>query len=172
MADDIFYMRLAMAQARLAASLNEIPVGAVIVDSEGAVIAQGCNRTLTNNDPSAHAEMLALRQAGKLLSRYRLNDLTLYVTLEPCIMCVGALIHSRVKRVVFGAYDGKTGACGSMFNLLCDKRHNHRIEVEGGVLYSECAHMLQSFFRERRRLLKQKKPSPSAQRVLNQLNQK
>lgn len=172
MADDIFYMRLAMAQARLAASLNEIPVGAVIVDSEGAVIAQGCNRTLTNNDPSAHAEMLALRQAGKLLSRYRLNDLTLYVTLEPCIMCVGALIHSRVKRVVFGAYDGKTGACGSMFNLLCDKRHNHRIEVEGGVLYSECAHMLQSFFRERRRLLKQKKPSPSAQSVLNQLNQK
>lgn len=164
--DDIYFMRLAMAQAQLAASLSEVPVGAVIVDQNGAVIARGCNRTLTSKDPSAHAEMVALREAGKLLNRYRLNDLTLYVTLEPCIMCVGALIHARVKRVVFGAYDPKTGACGSMFSLMGDRRHNHYIEVQGGVLYSECAALLQSFFRQRRRLLRQKKPSPSALSVL------
>ena len=165
---DVFYMRLAMAQARLAASMSEIPVGAVIVDPSGAVIAQGCNRTLTNHEPSAHAEMLALRQAGILQARYRLTDLTLYVTLEPCIMCVGALIHARVKRVVFGAYDPKTGACGSMFALMGDKRHNHRIEVKGGVLYPECAAMLQRFFKERRKLLKAKKLSPSALSAVKQ----
>lgn len=160
--DDIYFMRLAMAQARLAASLSEVPVGAVIVDQTGAVVGRGCNRTLTGKDPSAHAEMQALREAGRVLGRYRLNDLTLYVTLEPCIMCVGALIHARVKRVVFGAYDPKTGACGSMFSLMGDRRHNHHIDVQGGVLYSECAALLQSFFRQRRQLLRQKKPSPSA----------
>ncbi len=162
MVDDIFYMHLAMAQARLAAALSEVPVGAVIVDAKGAVVAQGCNRTLTSHDPSAHAEMLALRQAGRVLERYRFNELTLYVTLEPCIMCVGALIHARIKRVVFGAYDSKTGACGSMFSLMNDRRHNHRIEVTGGVLYAECAALLQNFFKGRRQLLKRKRLSPSA----------
>ena len=162
MADDIFYMRLALAQARLAGAMSEVPVGAVIVDGRGAVVAQGCNRTLTDHDPSAHAEMVALRQAGLLLERYRFNELTLYVTLEPCIMCVGALIHARIKRVVFGAYDGKTGACGSMFSLMNDRRHNHHIEVHGEVLYSECASLLQQFFKGRRQLLKQKRLSPSA----------
>lgn len=161
--NDEYFMRLAMQQANVALQLSEIPVGAVLVDGTGQVVAAGCNRTLTSHDPSAHAEMEALRAAGKALQRYRLTDLTLYVTLEPCIMCVGALIHARVKRVVFGAYDGKTGACGSMFRLINDRRHNHRIELKGGVLYPECAALLQSFFKQRRELLRKKVPSPSAQ---------
>lgn len=147
---DEYFMRVALSQAHLARSLGEIPVGAVLVDEQGNIVGTGCNRTLTNADPSCHAEIMALRDAGQKLQAMRLVNLTMYVTLEPCIMCTGALIHSRIKRLVFGAYDYKTGACGSMFNTLQDRRHNHYIEKTGGVLLSECAKVLQDFFKERR----------------------
>ena len=151
---DEYFMRLALSQARHAQDLGEIPVGAVIVDDTGAVIAVGCNRTVIDNDPSAHAEIVALRQAGALLNTYRLTDLTMYVTLEPCCMCSGSLIHARLKRVVFGAKDPKTGACGSVFNVLIDPRHNHKLEVVSGVLEDECSTLLKNFFKMRRNMQK------------------
>ncbi len=149
------YMTLAMLQARLAWQAGEIPVGAVIVDSTGAVAGQGHNRTLTGHDPTAHAEIMALREAGQTLGTYRLLGTTLYVTLEPCCMCAGAMIHSRIETLVYAAPDPKTGACGSVFNVLGDERHNHRVEIIGGVMEEECRELLQSFFRMRRAMHKQ-----------------
>ncbi|MFZ9993896.1 MAG: tRNA adenosine(34) deaminase TadA [Steroidobacteraceae bacterium] len=146
---DIDFMHLALAQARAAADSGEVPVGAVIVKS-GEVIASGANRPIAQHDPTAHAEILALRRAGEALSDYRLLDTTLYVTLEPCIMCASAIIHARVQRVVFGAWDPKAGAAGSVMNVFTTPQLNHRVDVFGGVLIEECANLLSEFFRARR----------------------
>ncbi|MGN0916330.1 MAG: tRNA adenosine(34) deaminase TadA [Succinivibrio sp.] len=150
-------MKKAIDQAKKAWSIGEVPVGAVIADSEGRIISRGYNQTITKNDPTAHAEVVALRKAGKKLGNYRLLDLNIFVTLEPCVMCSMALIHARIKGLYFGAYDLKTGACGSVFNTITDERHNHRIEVEGGILKDECSNILSEFFRQRRAAHKQEK---------------
>lgn len=126
-----------------------MPVGAVIV-SEGAVIAEGWNRPIALHDPSAHAEMMALRAAAQAQQNYRLKDATLYVTLEPCVMCAGAIIHARVKRLVFGAFDPKAGAVSSVYDVIAQPRLNHKLEWTGGVLETECADILRSFFKARR----------------------
>jgi tRNA(adenine34) deaminase len=146
---DQYWMEQALILARKAADVDEVPVGAIIV-KDNQLIAEGWNHPIQLRDPSAHAEMIALRQAGIALNNYRLPDTTLYVTLEPCVMCVGAMIHARVGRVVFGAHDAKTGAAGSMFDLLQSEKHNHKIEVTGGVLEAQCKEVLQDFFKRKR----------------------
>lgn len=146
-------MHLALDQARNAWLLGEVPVGAVIV-RYGQVIATGYNRPIGEHDPTAHAEIVALRQAASLLGNYRLPDCTLYVTLEPCAMCAMALLHARVERVVFGARDPKTGAAGSVVNLFADPRLNHHCRITGEVEQAACSAMLSEFFRERRRAQK------------------
>lgn len=142
-------MRHALRLAARGAALGEVPVGAVVV-AEGRVIGEGWNRPIAAHDPTAHAEIVALRAAAQRMRNYRLTGTTLYVTLEPCAMCVGAVVHARVARVVFGAYDPKTGAAGSVFDLLQSARHMHRVSCTGGVLAEECAALLTDFFRERR----------------------
>ncbi len=151
-------MRHALGLAQKAAEQGEVPVGAVLI-REGKIIGEGWNQPITLHDPSAHAEMLAMRVAGLAAGNYRLPGTTLYVTLEPCPMCAGAMIHARVERVVFGAFDPKTGAAGSVFDVLTDERHNHRIEVSGGVLQEECAESLRAFFRARRQAQSHTKPA-------------
>lgn len=146
---DEHWMRRAMALASQAEGIGEIPVGAVLVLG-GEVVGEGWNRSISENDACAHAEIMAIRAAGARLQNYRLLDSTLYVTLEPCCMCAGALIHSRVKRVVFGARDLKTGAAGSVFEILQDPRHNHRVELCGDVLADACSAQLSVFFKRRR----------------------
>jgi len=146
---DEYWMQQALMLAQKAEQQDEVPVGAVIV-KDNQLIAEGWNQPIQSNDPSAHAELTAMRNAGQALSNYRLTDTTLYVTLEPCSMCVGAMIHSRVKRLVFGAYDMRTGATGSAINLIGESFHNHKVEVQGGVLENECREILQSFFKKRR----------------------
>ncbi|MBU6468451.1 MAG: tRNA adenosine(34) deaminase TadA [Betaproteobacteria bacterium] len=147
---DEFFMKQALEQATLAKELGEVPVGAVLV-RDNQVIAQGFNQPIALQDPSAHAEIQVLRQAGKLLKNYRLMDCTLYVTLEPCAMCAGAIIHARLPRVVFATQDPKTGACGSVVNLFENKQLNHHTDYIGGVLADESSQLLKSFFQERRR---------------------
>ncbi|MDX2366818.1 MAG: tRNA adenosine(34) deaminase TadA, partial [Colwellia sp.] len=137
---------------------NEIPVGAVVVH-QGKIIGEGFNQSIMLNDPSAHAEMLAIRQAGKYINNYRLLDCTLYVTLEPCPMCAGLLVHSRIKRLVYASPDLKTGAAGSTFNLVCSEQLNHQIIVTGGVLQAQCSQLLSSFFKRRRAEKKQQRKS-------------
>ncbi|HIJ89673.1 MAG: tRNA adenosine(34) deaminase TadA [Desulfobulbaceae bacterium] len=144
------YMAVALAEARLAAERGEVPIGAVLVDNSGQMIAQSGNRTIELCDPGAHAEMLVLRQAGRLRGNYRLLDTTLYVTLEPCVMCAGALVHARVSRLVYGAVDPKAGGVVSLFQVGQDTRLNHLLDVEGGLLADECATLLRAFFRQRR----------------------
>ncbi|HSD16577.1 MAG TPA: tRNA adenosine(34) deaminase TadA [Thermomonas sp.] len=129
---------------------DEIPVGAVVVDAAGQVIGEGWNRNIAEHDPSAHAEIVAMRRAGLALGNHRLVGCTLYVTLEPCAMCAMAIVHARIARVVFGASDPKTGAAGSVFDLLADPRHNHRVEVSGGVLAGQAGTMLTNYFRGKR----------------------
>jgi tRNA(adenine34) deaminase len=146
---DNYFMRLALAQAELARDAGEVPVGAVVV-REGVVIASGFNQPIGLHDPSAHAEMQALRAAGVYLQNYRLIDCTLYVTLEPCVMCAGAILHARLSHVVFGATDPKTGVAGSVFNLFDQEKLNHHTSVTGGVLAEECGQMLSNFFAQRR----------------------
>ncbi len=131
---------------------DEIPVGAVLVGADGELLAEGSNRNIAESDPSAHAEIVALREAGRKLGNHRLIGTTLYVTLEPCAMCAMALVHARVKRVVFGACDPKTGAAGSVFDLLGSERHNHRVEIVGGVLGEEAGRRLTNYFRRKRGL--------------------
>ncbi|MCV6638517.1 tRNA adenosine(34) deaminase TadA [Candidatus Albibeggiatoa sp. nov. NOAA] len=150
MKGDEFWMRHALMLADYAALQNEIPIGAVVVHNDQC-IAEAWNQPIVSNDPSAHAEVVAIRQAAKYFQNYRLPDTTLYVTLEPCVMCAGAIIHARISRVVFGAYDAKTGAAGSRFDILRDTRHNHHVECVGGILAVECSQRLKDFFHEKRK---------------------
>jgi len=143
------FMRLALAEARVAMEAGEVPVGAVVVRG-GEVIASAHNSPVGLRDPSAHAELLALRKAAAVDGNYRLAGTTLYVTIEPCLMCAGALVHARVSRLVFGAADPKGGAAVSLYRVLEDARLNHRVEVAGGVLAAECGEVLSRFFREKR----------------------
>ena len=148
---DQHWMRHALAlAARAEREHNEIPVGAVLVSAAGEVLGEGWNRNITDRDPSAHAEIVAMRQAGATLGNHRLLGSTLYVTLEPCAMCAMALVHARVARVVYAAADPKTGAAGSVFDLLADPRHNHRVAVQGGVLADEAGRRLTNYFRAKR----------------------
>lgn len=143
------FMRAALALAEQAQGAGEVPVGAVVV-RDGAVIGSGFNSPINRHDPSAHAEILALRAAAAASGNYRLSGCTLYVTLEPCVMCSGAILHARIGRVVYGAPDPKTGACGSVLNLFAEPRLNHHTAVEGGILAEECGRLLKGFFQERR----------------------
>jgi tRNA(adenine34) deaminase len=143
------FMQQALEQAGLAALAGEVPVGAVIVRN-GEVIARAFNQPITTHDPSAHAEILALRQAALSEENYRLPGTTLYVTLEPCTMCAGAMLHARVDRIVYGATDPKTGAAGSVLDVFSSKQINHQTVVEGGVMAQECGQLLRNFFKERR----------------------
>jgi tRNA(adenine34) deaminase len=150
-AEDERWMRRALDLARHAAEAGEVPVGAVLV-RDGEIVGEGFNQPIGEQDPTAHAEIRALRDAGRRAGNYRLPGTTLYVTLEPCVMCAGAIVHARVERVVYGAPDPKGGACGGVFDLLpSDGRFNHRTEIAGGVLAEECGELLRIFFRERRR---------------------
>lgn len=146
---DEYWMQKALQLAARAEAEDEVPVGAIIV-KDNQLIAEGWNQPIQSHDPSAHAEMQAIREAGKALNNYRLIDTTLYVTLEPCSMCVGAMIHARVSRLVFGAFDVKTGAAGSAISLISDAIHNHKIAVQGGVLEADCRLQLQQFFKKKR----------------------
>ena len=142
-------MRLALAAARQAGQAGEVPVGAVVVSS-GAVVGRAANRRETDQDPTAHAEILALREAAAALGTWRLTHATIYVTLEPCPMCAGAVVAARLGRLVFGAADPKAGACGSLYNLCVDPRLNHELPVTAGVLQEECAELLSDWFTRRR----------------------
>lgn len=155
-------MRLALTQAQRAWDLGEVPVGAVVV-REGKVIATGFNQPIAHHDPSAHAEIMALRAAAAILGNYRLPDCELYVTLEPCVMCAGAMLHARLARVIYGAADPKTGAGGSVLNLFEQPQLNHQTELIGGVLAQDCGQLLKDFFAQRRDRLRQ-------QRLLRQTN--
>jgi len=143
-------MGLALAQAQAAAAAGEVPVGAVVVAENGEVLAQAHNAPLALHDPTAHAEILALRQAAARVGNYRLPGASLYVTIEPCLMCVGAMVHARLKRLVFGAVDPKAGACVSLYRIPEDPRLNHQLEVIGGIREDECRELLQRFFQTRR----------------------
>ena len=150
MNDDEKWMALAIKQAVKADTEGEVPVGAVIV-KDGQLIAQAHNQPISTNDATAHAEIQLLRAAGKLQKNYRLIDTTIYVTLEPCAMCLGAMMHARIKRIVYGASDPKTGVCGSHVDLSSESFFNHEMEISGGVLEKECKELLQSFFKSRRK---------------------
>jgi tRNA(adenine34) deaminase len=148
-AGDVDFMHLALEQAGRARAAGEVPVGAVLVSGD-RVLAIGANRPIATNDPSAHAEIEALRAGGRTLGSYRLTDTTLYVTLEPCAMCAMAIVHARVRRVVFGAWDPRAGAAGSVTDIFALPGLNHRVDVFGGVLLEECGSLLKEFFAERR----------------------
>lgn len=148
MSDEIF-MRVALELAIKAESMGEVPVGAVVV-KDGEIVGRGFNAPISRHDPSAHAEMMALRDAAQRMCNYRLVDCELFVTLEPCLMCAGAIMHARIARVVYGASDPKTGACGSVVDIFAERRLNHHAEVAGGVLGEECSAMLSNFFALRR----------------------
>jgi len=146
---DTVYMQLALEEARLAAEAGEVPIGAVLVQDD-KVVARGNNRTIRDCDPTAHAEIIALREAARMVANYRLSGMTMYVTLEPCAMCAGAIIQSRVPRVVYGADDPKGGAVRTCFTVLSHPRLNHQVEVTSGILAEQCAAILQRFFTARR----------------------
>src|SRR5512133_2611510 len=159
MMDDAVYMEQAIAQARRAEALGEVPVGAVVV-KDGVVIAAGYNHPIGMHDPTAHAEIMALRSAARALGNYRLPGCTLYVTLEPCAMCSGAMMHARLARVVYGATDPKTGACGSVLNLFDEARLNHHTALDGGVLAEQCGALLKEFFAMRRLMAQRRRLAP------------
>jgi tRNA(adenine34) deaminase len=161
--DDDYYMQQAYKLAQQAEQLDEIPVGAVVV-YQGKIIGEGFNQSILLNDPSAHAEMMAIRQAGKHINNYRLLDCTLYVTLEPCPMCAGLLVHSRIKRLVYASPDLKTGAAGSVFNLVGTSQLNHQIIVDNGVMSQQCSELLSGFFKRRRNEKKQAKKAEKTQK--------
>ncbi|OCG74989.1 tRNA adenosine(34) deaminase TadA [Gilliamella sp. Occ4-3] len=160
---DEIWMRRALMLANRAESIGEIPVGAVIVDENNQIIGEGFNQPISKHNPTAHAEIIAIEQAGKFTNNYRIINTTLYVTLEPCIMCAGAIIHSRIKRVVYGASDYKTGAAGSFIDILAQQGINHYAEIKGGVLANECSAILSEFFKKRR--LQKKMIKNSCQKV-------
>ncbi len=147
---DIYFMRQALKQARKAYDIDEVPVGAVVV-KDGKIIARGHNKSISLTDCTAHAEIVALRKACRKLNNYRLTDCSMYVTIEPCTMCMGALIHARIKTLYFGARDIKTGACGSVFDIN-EKKLNHKINIKIGLLQQECAKIIKMFFEHKRRL--------------------
>jgi tRNA(adenine34) deaminase len=147
--DDKHWMQRAFDLAKKAEAQDEVPVGAVIV-YEDQIIGEGWNQPISSDDPTAHAEIMALRDAGKNIGNYRLPNSTIYVTLEPCTMCAGAIIHARLAKLVYSVNDPKTGACGSVFNLLQTEELNHKVEIEEGVMEEECRSLLQSFFKEKR----------------------
>lgn len=144
-------MAEALAEARKALAAGEVPIGAVIVDDHGEVIGRGYNHPISSHDPTAHAEIMALREAAKHVGNYRLTGLTLYCTLEPCLMCAGAIVHARIERVVFGAFDPKAGAAGSLYSVLTDTRLNHQPEIVSGIREPECRNLLQEFFSWKRK---------------------
>ena len=149
MADDSMFMLAAMEQARMAQTAEEVPVGAVVVN-DGKIVGTGFNAPISRHDPTAHAEVLALRDAAKRLGNYRLRGCELYVTLEPCAMCVGAMLHARISRPIYGAPDPKTGACGSVIDLFGESRLNHHATLTPGVMAEECAALLREFFAAKR----------------------
>src|SRR5882672_1900393 len=144
------FMDLALAEARRAETAGEVPVGAVIVDDAGHVIAHGFNQPISMHDPTAHAEMVAMRAAARLLGNYRLTGLTLYCTMEPCVMCAGAIVHARIQRLVYGAADARAGAAGSIYDVVRDSRLNHQVEVVAGIRERECREIVQVFFERKR----------------------
>ncbi len=144
-------MKEAIKEARNAFSMGEVPVGAVLAGSDGRIVARAHNRPISLNDPTAHAEILVMKEAGRFYRNYRLNDTILVVTVEPCLMCMGAAINARVTRLVFGTHDPKAGAAGSLYDFSSDKRLNHRIEVTSGVMEEECRSLMQDFFHDRRK---------------------
>ncbi len=150
MATDEDWMREALAEAARAMALGEVPAGAVVVH-DGRTVARGCNRNIVDHDPGAHAEMVALRAAGEALGNHRLGGCTLFVTMEPCAMCAGAMVHARLHRLVYGADDPKAGAAGSVLQVLNHPRLNHQMEITRGVLAEECARQVQDFFQQRRK---------------------
>lgn len=154
---DIHAMQLALQLAKVAWQHGEVPVGAVLLDAQGQLLGQGRNQVITQSDPTQHAEIVALRQATKLASNYRLPGSQLFVTLEPCLMCLGALLHARVARIVFAATDLKTGACGSVLSVHQHPSLNHQTQVQSGLLEDQASQLLRDFFKERRLLAKQKK---------------
>lgn len=145
------FMKRALHQARIGESHGEVPVGAVLVDSSGQILAEAFNHTIGLNDPTAHAEILAMRRSGDCIRNYRLLNTSLYVTVEPCVMCMGAVIHARIRRVVFGVHDPKWGAAGSIYNFAAEGRFNHCPEIISGVCGDECRELLVNFFRARRK---------------------
>ncbi len=149
MTQDEQFMREALSLAQQAAELGEVPVGAIVV-KDGVIVGRGSNAPIGSHDPSAHAEILALRDAAKNIGNYRLVDCSLYVTLEPCAMCAGAIQHARIGQLVFGAKDPKTGACGSVVNLMAEDKLNHHTDVAAGILENECGQLLSDFFKQRR----------------------
>ena len=149
--DDLDYLRAAIAEAQAAEAAGEVPVGAILVAPDGeTILSRGSNQVLRTSDPTAHAEIVALRAAGLALANYRLTGCTLYVTLEPCAMCAGAILHARLGRLVYAAPDPKAGACGSVLSVLNHPQLNHRVEVTSGLLAEECSALLTNFFRARR----------------------
>lgn len=158
---DADYMRAALALAGQAQAAGEVPVGAVVV-KEGEIVGLGFNAPISRHDPSAHAEMMALRDAAQRLGNYRLVGCELFVTIEPCLMCAGAIMHARIARVVYGARDAKTGACGSVLDVFAERRLNHHAEVEGGVLADECGALISNFFAMRRAMQKTTAEADSA----------
>jgi len=144
------FMQEAILEAKRAAASGEVPVGALLVSPEGTLLAKAHNKTITLSDPTAHAEILAIRRAGQALGNYRLPNTTLYVTIEPCVMCMGALLHARIARIVYGAKDPKWGAAGTLYDLSADSRLNHKIDVQGGILERECRALIQGFFEHKR----------------------
>jgi tRNA(adenine34) deaminase len=147
---DEFWMRKALSAAHAAVELGEVPIGACLIDADGGLVATLANRTITDNDPTAHAEILVLRKAAATLNNYRLTGCTVYTTIEPCVMCAGALVNARIKRVVFGAHDDRFGAVETLFRLCDSEKLNHRIEITSGVLAEDCRALMQDFFRARR----------------------
>jgi len=144
------FMDIALDEARRAENAGEVPVGAVIVDAAGNVIARGFNQPISTHDPTAHAEIVAMRAAARLLGNYRLTGMTLHCTMEPCVMCAGAMVHARIQRLVFGAADARAGAAGSIYDVVRDTRLNHQVEVAAGVRELECREIVQGFFERRR----------------------
>ena len=149
MLEDLEFLRAAIDEAKAAERDGEVPVGAVVV-FEGAIVGRGNNRVLRDSDPTAHAEIVAMRAAGQMLGNYRLERCTLYVTLEPCAMCAGAILHARIQRLVYAATDPKAGACGSVLSVMNHPQLNHKVQVEAGLLAEECGALLTNFFRARR----------------------
>ena len=144
------WMHKALAEAKKAGQINEVPIGAVIVDESGQLLATAHNQVITRSDPAAHAEILAIREACRSIGNYRLVGTTLYVTVEPCLMCMGAAVHARIVRIVFGARDPKWGAAGSLYDFANDSRLNHRVEIISGICKDECRQLMQAFFRKKR----------------------